>query len=232
MYGKLFSQMFDGTLTTKGPWQALVTFQQLIILADQHGVVDMTSETIARRTTIPLPIIQEGLRHLVEPDPESRSPSEEGRRIVPLSDSRAWGWQIVNYEQYRNLRSTDERREYHRQYYQSKRKVKQISTSSTNSTDSTKAVSSKQKKKYIAKNGGKTPIPDGWQPNQKTIYTLTAEIGMDASPYIEPFIDACRAKDYQYKDFDAAFRNCVRQDWPKLRDGIPRLIKGEKRLVI
>jgi hypothetical protein len=51
MYGKLFSQMYDGTLATKGPWQALVTFQQLIILADKHGIVDMTPEAIGRRTT-------------------------------------------------------------------------------------------------------------------------------------------------------------------------------------
>ena len=100
MYGKLFSQMYDGTLATKGPWQALITFQQLIILADKHGVVDMTPEAIARRTTIPLKIIQDGITRLLEADPDSRSPNEEGRRITQLSDSRTWGWQIVNYQHY------------------------------------------------------------------------------------------------------------------------------------
>ena len=30
MYVKIFSQIYDGTLCTKGPWQALVTFQQLL----------------------------------------------------------------------------------------------------------------------------------------------------------------------------------------------------------
>ena len=54
MYGKLFVQMYEGTLASKGPWEALVTFQQLIILANRHGEVDMTPDAISRRTTIPL----------------------------------------------------------------------------------------------------------------------------------------------------------------------------------
>jgi hypothetical protein len=149
LYGKLFAQMYDGTLATKGPWESLVTFQQLIILADKRGVVDMTPEAISRRTTIPLEIVLKGLQNLQQPDPDSRTPTEDGRRIVRLSDSREWGWQIVNYEHYRNLRSTDERREYHRQYYHEKRKTQQVSTLSTDSTGSTKAVSSKHKHKNI-----------------------------------------------------------------------------------
>lgn len=143
MYGKLFSQMYDGTLATKGPWEVLVTFQQFIILADRTGIVDMTPEAISRRTTIPLEIIQKGIERLQEPDPDSRSPAEEGRRIALLSPDRAWGWQIVNYSHYRNLRSAEERRQYHQQYYHAKRKV------STLSTDSTKAVSSKQMHKDL-----------------------------------------------------------------------------------
>lgn len=114
IYGKLFEQMYDGTLATKGPWQALVTFQQLIILADLHGVVDMTAEAVSRRTTIPIEIIRVGIRALLKPDPSSRSHDEDGRRIVQLSDTRNWGWRIVNYGKYRAIRSQEERREYMR----------------------------------------------------------------------------------------------------------------------
>jgi hypothetical protein len=164
MYAKLFSQMFDGTLVTRGPWEALVTFQQLLILCDQHGVIDATPEVIARRTTIPLDIIRKGLEELERPDPHSRSPDEEGRRIVRLSDSRPWGWRIVNYVKYRKIRSQEERREYHRRYWFEKRSRKakakarepkgatqpntqQLNHDSTNSTNSSKqyAVSRKQK---------------------------------------------------------------------------------------
>lgn len=152
MYGKLFRQMFRGTLASVGPWQALVTFQQFIILADAGGIVDMTADAIARETTIPLEVIKIGIETLERPDPESRSPDHEGRRIIRLNDSRSWGWHIVNYAHYRKLRSEEEKREYHRQYWHEKRspKLKETQTTQTNSIDSTHAeedaVSSKKKK--------------------------------------------------------------------------------------
>ena len=131
MYGKLFAQMYDGTLGTEGPWEALVTFQQMIVLADQDGTLDMTPEALSRRTTIPLEIIRKGIAALEQPDPCSRSPEEEGRRIVRLSESRDWGWRLVNHAKYRAIRSAEDRREYHRDYWH-KRKA-----SSTPATDST-----------------------------------------------------------------------------------------------
>src|SRR3990172_11905550 len=121
MYGKLFAQMYDGTLATQGPWQALVTFQQFIILADKEGVVDMTADAIARRPTIPPDIIKIGIAALEQPDAASRSPDEEGCRIVRLSDARDWGWRIVNYLHYRTIRSQDERRDYMRIYQRNRR---------------------------------------------------------------------------------------------------------------
>lgn len=112
MYGKVFESMYDGTLASEGPWQALVTFQQLIVLADQDGVVDMTASAISRRTSIPIEIIQTGLAVLAKPDPDSRTPDEDGRRIVCLEDHRDWGWQIVNHTKYQQMRNAAERREY------------------------------------------------------------------------------------------------------------------------
>lgn len=122
MYGKMFRQMYHGTLATTGPWQALVTFQQFIVLADKEGIVDMTAEAISRETTIPLEIIRLGITALEQPDKGSRTPDEEGRRIIRLSEGRDWGWRVVNYVHYRNLKREEDRREYHRQYWH-KRKL-------------------------------------------------------------------------------------------------------------
>lgn len=133
LYGKLFEQMYDGTLGTRGPWQALVTFQQLIILADPDGIIDMTREAIARRTTIPLEIITVGIAALEEPDPQSRTPVAEGRRITRLDPDRDWGWHITNYELYKKLRSQDERRTYMRDYQRNRRKS-DVNTSKQGST--------------------------------------------------------------------------------------------------
>ena len=143
MYGKLFAQMYDGTLATHGPWQALVTFQQMIVLADRQGYVDMTPDAISRRTSIPLEIITTGIAALLKPDPSSRSPAEDGRRLVPIDDGRDWGWQIVNYSKYRQMRSADERREYLREAQASRReRLKAMSTNVNMSTASTQCQQS------------------------------------------------------------------------------------------
>lgn len=106
MYGKVFRQMYDSTVATN--WKALVTFQQFIILADADGVVDMTPEAISRYTNIPLDIIQAGIEELEKPDPKSRSKEADGRRLERLEPEREWGWYLVNYEYYANLRTREE----------------------------------------------------------------------------------------------------------------------------
>ena len=149
MYAKVFMQIYDGTLCTRGPWQALVTFQQFLVLADQDGIVDMTAAAISRRTTIPIEIIEAGIEVLMQPDPESRTPTLDGRRLVYLAESRSWGWQVVNYKHYRELKREEDRREYHRQYYRDNRS-KAASTVSTD-TQQSQPIQPKQKQKQKQK---------------------------------------------------------------------------------
>jgi hypothetical protein len=66
------------------------------------------------------------------------------------------------------------------------------------------------------------PLPEGWVPKEQTIERVSREFGLvpeDVHRYVAAFRDVCKAKDYRYKDHDAAFANCVRQDWPRFRDG-------------
>lgn len=105
MYGKIFSSIYDGTLSED--WRALITFQQLIILSDADGMVDMTPQSIARRTGIPIEHIISGLEVLSKEDKYSRTPDQEGRRIELIDDHRPWGWHIVNHEKYKNMRDVD-----------------------------------------------------------------------------------------------------------------------------
>lgn len=109
MYGKLFDEMYDGTLSDT--WEALVTFQQLLILCTADGVIDMTPCAISRRTGIPIEIIRKGITVLEAPDPHSRTPDMEGVRIKLLDDHRDWGWFIVNHKAYRDRISRDEKRD-------------------------------------------------------------------------------------------------------------------------
>jgi uncharacterized phage protein (TIGR02220 family) len=109
MYGKVFDSIYDGTLY--GHWEAIVTMQQMIVLASPDGVVDMTPQAMAARTSIPLDIIQKGLKVLAEPDPYTRTPGEDGRRIVLMDEHRPWGWRLVNHGKYMRLRNIAQKRE-------------------------------------------------------------------------------------------------------------------------
>jgi hypothetical protein len=219
MYVKVFPSMYDGTLATHGPWQALVTFQQLLVLADPEGAVDMTPEAIARRTTIPMDIITVGIVALEQPDPESRSPALDGRRIVRLSESRSWGWQIVNYSSYRAMRDEANRREYFRQY-QRKRRAAQAVNSDVNNvhtllSDVTKVnPSSKQKQKQKQKDA--TSIPKGFSISDR-VRRWAAEKSHDRlEARFEHFVGYVRAHGKTYVDWDDALMNAIRDNWAKL----------------
>ena len=120
MYGKIFDSIYDGTLY--GHWEAIVTMQQLIVLATPDGIVDMTPQAIAARTSIPLEIIAKGLKVLSEPDPYTRTPGEEGRRIVLMDEHRPWGWKLVNHGKYMRLRDAEQKRKADRDRIAEKRK--------------------------------------------------------------------------------------------------------------
>jgi len=119
MYAKVYAQIFDSSLRDK--WQAWVVFVAMLALADADDELDMTLEALAARTGLPGSIVSEGVAWLEKPDPFSRSPEAEGRRIVRLDDHRAWGWKIVNRAKYKRLRDNTERREYFRVQKQAKR---------------------------------------------------------------------------------------------------------------
>lgn len=109
MYGKIFAKMYEGTLY--GQWEALVTFQQMIVLCDADGMIDMTAHAIASRTSIPLEIIEKGIRILEAPDEYSRTPDQGGRRIERIDEHRPWGWHLVNHAKYTAMQDADHVRE-------------------------------------------------------------------------------------------------------------------------
>jgi hypothetical protein len=127
MYGKVFGSMYDGSLY--GQWEAIVTMQQMIVLADAGGVVDMTPQAMAARTSIPLEIIEKGLALLMQPDKYSRTRGCDGRRIELIDDERPWGWHIVNYDKYKWLASSEEKREADRLRIAEKREKSRMSQS-------------------------------------------------------------------------------------------------------
>ena len=98
----------------------------LIVLAESDGTVDMTLEAISGVTRVPLDDLKSAISILEKPDPQSRTPDEQGARIVRLDEHRNWGWRIVNYEKYRLIRSTTDRKTYMRNLMREKRKGEKL----------------------------------------------------------------------------------------------------------
>lgn len=63
-------------------------------------------------------------------------------------------------------------------------------------------------------------FPPEWMPSDNTTEHLVREYSLtpeDVVRYVDAFRDRCLAKGYRYADWDAAFRNCVKDDWPQYR---------------
>jgi len=109
LYARVFNRILDSSLAED--WRTRIVFEDFLKLADWNGTVDMTHEAIARRTNVPIDIIREAIAKLESPDPRSRNPANDGRRIVRLDDHRDWGWQIVNWQEYDVIRTAAELKE-------------------------------------------------------------------------------------------------------------------------
>jgi len=113
MYAKIFGGILDSSLAAD--WSARHVFMDLLVLADRAGEVDMTLEALARRINYPgeLEELRAIIEQLKEPDPISKSEAENGARIIEiragLGDNS--GWIIVNYQEYRELQTQEQKRE-------------------------------------------------------------------------------------------------------------------------
>lgn len=122
MFAKIFGQIFDSSIADD--YQTRHVFMDLLVLADSDGVVDMTAGAIARRTNVPQEIVEVAIKALCSPDPDSRTKTDHGCRMLPLDEQRGWGWQIVNYHHYRRIRDEESRRAYYREYRREEREKK------------------------------------------------------------------------------------------------------------
>lgn len=119
MFAKVFAQIFDSSISED--YMVRHVFMDLLVLADREGIVDMTPTAISRRTNVPVEIINRAIEKLLLPDPTSRSDSHEGCRIAPLDNHRDWGWYIVNFAKYRDMRDEEARKSYFREYQRVRR---------------------------------------------------------------------------------------------------------------
>ena len=129
MFAKVFEQIFESSIAED--YHTRHVFMDLLVLADEEGVVDKTPGAISRITNVPVKLVTKALEQLAAPDPLSRTPVEQGRRIVLIDEHRDWGWRIVNYLKYRQIRDEEARRIANRSYKRMQRAKARTGQSNT-----------------------------------------------------------------------------------------------------
>lgn len=121
IYVPVFDRFFESSIMRE---DVTVRFVMLALIrlawrSGANGEVDIDPMMLAGSINIPYPDVEAALNRLMEPDPTSHSPDEDGRRIIPIDPNRPMrGWRLVNWEKYRVLvnRLNDaarKREEYH-----------------------------------------------------------------------------------------------------------------------
>ena len=108
-FTKLFNSILQSTIWTE-PNDVRILWITMLAMADRDGHVDSSIPGLARMAGITIEETQAALEKFQSPDPYSRTPDNEGRRISKI----VGGWLLLNHTKYRALLSIDERREYNK----------------------------------------------------------------------------------------------------------------------
>jgi hypothetical protein len=95
------TRLLDSTLWMES-LEVRVLFLGMLAAADWRGYVDIPStKVLAHRMNMPLDVCERALAVLEAPDLESRTPDEDGRRVIREGS----GWIVVNCAKYREART-------------------------------------------------------------------------------------------------------------------------------
>lgn len=94
-----FASLATGSLCGRYPDILLWAF--ILTQLDKNGTLDVTHAYLALVTGLPVPEVVACMKRFCEPDPFSRTPAEQGARLVLLDQHRDWGWRAVNHAKYR-----------------------------------------------------------------------------------------------------------------------------------
>jgi len=105
-YTKLFGSILDSTVWSE-PLATRVVWITMLAMCDQDGNVAARAPGIAKRAGVTRAECDRALATFAAPDPDSRTPDNDGRRATETAD----GWHILNYERYRDMASAAEKAE-------------------------------------------------------------------------------------------------------------------------
>lgn len=96
-----------GSILASTVWQepnaTRITWIALLAMSDRNGIVAASVPGLAHMARVTLQECEQALATFLAPDPYSRTPEHEGRRIEKV----VGGWRLLNHELYRNRRDDD-----------------------------------------------------------------------------------------------------------------------------
>jgi hypothetical protein len=159
-FTKLSSAICESSLWSEDS-DTRVLWITLLAMADQFGRVQAAVPGLARKANIPIEKARQGLNRFLAPDPDSRTPDNEGRRIEAIEG----GWRLLNYEFYRELKYVEDRKEQNRQAQQRRRERlrHQIVSNSQHKSAESAHAEAEAEAEIIHKKESKVQIPERQQ---------------------------------------------------------------------
>ena len=108
-FTKLFGSITDSTIWSEDDPTRIVWITMLA-MADRHGYVGASIPGLAVRARVSVDSTEKALKKFLSPDKYSRSQEYQGCRIS-LADR---GWNLLNYDRFRDMRDEEARKEYER----------------------------------------------------------------------------------------------------------------------
>jgi hypothetical protein len=105
-YTKLFASIVTSTIWTEDD-KTRIVWITMLALANKHGEVQASIPGLARVAGVSVESCAAAIEKFLSPDPYSRTPDDEGRRIENIEG----GWALLNHGKYREMASKDEARE-------------------------------------------------------------------------------------------------------------------------
>ena len=115
-FTKLFSSITESTIWCE-PDTTRLAWITMLAMADSKGRVWASIPGLANRARISVDAARSAIAAFLAPDPDSRTPEHEGRRIEPIDG----GWRLLNHEKYRSIRDEESAKESKRKYIRERR---------------------------------------------------------------------------------------------------------------
>lgn len=211
-FTKLFSSITESTVWCETD-RTRIVWICMLAMADRKGRVFASIPGLANRSRVPIEDCRKAIATFLSPDPDSRTPDFEGRRLEPIDG----GWRLLNHEKYRAIRDDESVKEAKRKYINERRaaeRVENVDHCRVNAEASTEAESDTKAMKK--KKSRKCALPVDFKISDRVKDWAIVGGYQHIGKRLEHFIGYVKRSGKEYVDWDEALMGAIREDWAKL----------------